>query len=77
MSEILAAFDSIESEYGPGAAAGARAEFNLLLKTGDTLAGNVERRWSGPGGCDCAVCSAAKEWQRVASVSRYDGEPRS
>jgi hypothetical protein len=33
-----------------------------LLEIGDRMARAVQARWSGPGGCDCACCTAAREW---------------
>lgn len=40
-----------------------------LLALGDRLARAVEERWSGPGGCDCECCSAAKAWRAATGES--------
>ena len=48
------------------------AENERLRGLGDGLASAVERRWSGPNGCDCECCAAAKAW-RVAATRRTEG----
>lgn len=34
-----------------------------LFDLGDAMASQIDARWSGPGGCDCPVCSAAAAWR--------------
>lgn len=48
-----------------------RRETADLASLGDAMAEQIEARWSGPGGCDCAVCSAAAAWR---AGRQADGE---
>lgn len=40
-----------------------RADRARLRELGDDMALAIETRWSGPGECDCEVCSAAAKWR--------------
>jgi hypothetical protein len=56
-----------ESFYGDDDVAVVRAsealaEVERLRAAGDKLAEAVRDRWTGPDRCDCACCTAAREW---------------
>lgn len=42
-------------------------EIARLRKLGDEMAKQIEGRWTGPGGCDCPVCSAAAAWREATA----------
>jgi hypothetical protein len=49
------------------------AEVDRLRDLADAMASAIERRWSGPNGCSCEVCTTAQAW-RAAKLTPDDDQ---